>query len=83
MKKLRLWWGLWTQFKDRPSCLYSQFFGQEVRVRLKTCEWQREIEEELNLCSNNTAPMYSQFSNSLLGDDFNVPVLDWDYDEGN
>lgn len=53
-----------------------------MKVRLKTIEWRNEIEKELNLCSSNTSALYNQFSNSLLGDDFSVPSMEFDMGEG-
>ncbi|XP_012937640.1 synaptojanin-1 [Aplysia californica] len=60
----------------------QEFAGSQVQVRLKTQDWREEIEKELNLCSSNTAPMFNQFSNSLLGDDFSIPSMEFDIDEG-
>ena len=60
----------------------TQFAGTVVRIRLKTSTWQAEIERELNLCSSNTGPLYNQFTNSLLGDDFSVPSMEYDMGEG-
>ncbi|RUS89988.1 hypothetical protein EGW08_002255, partial [Elysia chlorotica] len=59
----------------------QEFAGTVVRIRLKTCTWQAEIEKELNLCSSNTGPLYNQFTNSLLGDDFSVPSMEYDMGE--
>ncbi|CAL1535444.1 unnamed protein product, partial [Lymnaea stagnalis] len=56
----------------------QEFAGTKVRVCLKTQEWKGEIEKELNLCSSNTGALYNQFSNSLLGDDFSVPSMEFD-----
>ncbi|GFR78438.1 synaptojanin-1 [Elysia marginata] len=59
----------------------QEFAGTVVRIRLKTTSWQAEIEKELNLCSSNTGPLYNQFTNSLLGDDFSVPSMEFDMEE--
>ncbi|CAG5127246.1 unnamed protein product, partial [Candidula unifasciata] len=59
----------------------QQFAGTTIRVRLKTTEWRNEIEKELNLCSSSSGALYNQFSNSLLGDDFSVPSMEFDMEE--
>ncbi|XP_059179019.1 synaptojanin-1-like [Physella acuta] len=59
----------------------QEFGGTQVKVALRTTEWKGEIEKELNLCSSNTGALYNQFTNSLLGDDFSVPSMEYDIDE--
>ena len=63
---------------------YDQQIGGEVlSVRLKTPAWRAEIERELQLCSANTGALFNAFTNSLLGDDFSIPSMEFDIgDEG-
>ncbi|KAK3594082.1 hypothetical protein CHS0354_040850 [Potamilus streckersoni] len=53
--------------------------GTVISVRLKTEEWKDEIEQELKLCSLNTAALFNNVTNSLLGEDFDIPAME-DYD---
>ncbi|XP_055900212.1 synaptojanin-1-like isoform X1 [Biomphalaria glabrata] len=59
----------------------QEFAGVKIRVSLKTTDWKAEIEKELNLCSSNTGALYNQFTNTLLGDDFSVPSMEFDIGE--
>ena len=61
----------------------QQIGGEVLSVRLKTPAWRAEIERELQLCSANTGALFNAFTNSLLGDDFSIPSMEFDMgDEG-
>ena len=59
----------------------KQIGGQVLSVRLKTPGWRAEIERELQLCSANTGALFNAFTNSLLGDDFSIPSMEFDIDD--
>ena len=60
-----------------PLCT-CKINGVQIRTRLKTEDWQAQIQEELKICIVNTTPLYNQFSNSLLGEDFSTPALEFE-----
>ncbi|XP_071104406.1 synaptojanin-2-like [Haliotis cracherodii] len=81
---------MWVIYKSGDSALDAQALdqqqvnGETIRVRLCTPDWRNVIEKELKMCALNTTALYNQFSNSLLGDDFSMPAMDYvmDDDEG-
>nr|XP_022328766.1 synaptojanin-1-like isoform X2 [Crassostrea virginica] len=78
---------LWLIFKTGQFALKalnydgSEINGVQIRTRLKTEDWQAQIQEELKICIVNTTPLYNQFSNSLLGEDFSTPALEFESEE--
>lgn len=56
--------------------------GKSVRVRLKTPDWKAEIEKEMKLYALNTGKLFNDVTNSLLGDDFSVPSMEYDLGQG-
>ncbi|XP_046576980.1 LOW QUALITY PROTEIN: synaptojanin-1-like, partial [Haliotis rubra] len=81
---------MWIIYKSGDAALEAQALdqhqvnGETIRVRLCTPDWRDVIEKELKMCALNTTALYNQFSNSLLGDDFSMPAMDYvmDDDEG-
>lgn len=70
-------WILYKSGQDAIEALQldqQQVGGHTILVRLKTPQWVSKIEKELRLCSANTGALFNAFTNSLLGDDFSVPV---------
>lgn len=57
-----------------------QIGGRLVSVKLRTTDWQTQIEQEMALCTSNTGALFNTISNSLLGDDFNLAAMDFDSD---
>ena len=53
-----------------------------ILVRLQTPDWVELVEHELNLVKSNTAALFNATSNSLLGEDFNIPSMSFDVDSG-
>ena len=51
-----------------------------VRVRLQTPDWVELVQKELSLVKSNTVALFNTTSNSLLGEDFNVPSMSFDAD---
>lgn len=79
---------MWVIYKSGDSALDAQALdqqqvnGETIRVRLCTPDWRNVIEKELKMCALNTTALYNQFSNSLLGDDFSMPAMDYVMDDG-
>nr|KAG5702900.1 hypothetical protein BaRGS_034673 [Batillaria attramentaria] len=75
---------MWVLYKSGHDALEAlqldqqTIGGQVISVRLKTETWRAEIEKELQLCAANTGALYNAFTNSLLGDDFSVPSMEFD-----
>ncbi|KAK3104004.1 hypothetical protein FSP39_023595 [Pinctada imbricata] len=75
---------MWLIFKTGKHAMQAlnynntQINGNTIRVQLKTKDWKSQIEKELQLCAANTNPLYNAISNSLLGEDFNVPEGEFD-----
>ena len=57
---------------------FFQIGGEKVRVRLRTIDWKRQIEKEINLTGLQSEGLYNPFTNSLLGEDFEEPALNYD-----
>ncbi|KAL8579225.1 hypothetical protein ACOMHN_010809 [Nucella lapillus] len=78
---------MWVLYKSGQDALEAitlnntEVCGQVLAVRLKTPAWRAEIEAELQLCAANTGALFNPFSNTLLGDDFSVPSMDFDMDD--
>ncbi|XP_061177920.1 synaptojanin-1-like [Saccostrea echinata] len=78
---------LWLIFKTGQFALKAlnydgtEINGTTVRTRLKTQNWQAQIQEELKICIVKTTPLYNQFSNSLLGEDFSTPAMEFESEE--
>ena len=53
-----------------------------ILVRLQTPDWVELVEHELNLVKSNTAALFNATTNSLLGEDFNIPSMSFDVDSG-
>ena len=53
-----------------------------ILVRLQTPDWVELVEHELNLVKCNTAALFNATTNSLLGEDFNIPSMSFDVDSG-
>ncbi|KAL3841607.1 hypothetical protein ACJMK2_019724 [Sinanodonta woodiana] len=77
---------MWLIYKSGKLAMKALHYNQSqlsdgtvISVRLKTELWKDEIEKELKLCSLNTAALFNNFTNSLLGEDFDIPAME-DYD---
>ncbi|XP_064634309.1 synaptojanin-1-like isoform X2 [Lineus longissimus] len=67
--------------KDALECLKfdrQEIGGEKVRVRLRTIDWKRQIEKEINLTGLESEGLYNPFTNSLLGEDFEEASLNYD-----
>ena len=53
---------------------------QEVKVRLKSPNWQEMIESEMKHLQSNTVALFNTTTNSLLGEDFSIPTMSFDMD---
>ncbi|KAL5007601.1 hypothetical protein ScPMuIL_016407 [Solemya velum] len=77
---------MWLIFKVGKAAIaalemdQSQILGKKIHVELKTVDWIQQIEQELLLCSTNTAALYNTTTHSLLGEDFSIPTMDYDSD---
>jgi len=57
--------------------------GQQVLVTLQTPDWCSCVEQEFFMIRSNATDIYSATSNSLLGEDFNIPSMSFDDMDGN
>ncbi|XP_064600325.1 synaptojanin-1-like [Liolophura sinensis] len=75
---------MWLTFRSGKAALQAvkqnrlEINSKSVQVRLKTPDWKSEIEKEMKLCALNTGKLYNDVTNSLLGDDFSVPSMEYD-----
>lgn len=64
------------------TCLHMEkVCGEVIKVCLKTEAWEKAIDREVKLCAANTGALYNAFTNSLLGDDFSIPSMEFDMDD--
>ncbi|ESP04692.1 hypothetical protein LOTGIDRAFT_135750 [Lottia gigantea] len=72
---------MWVIYRNGQHAIEALKYHQHqlssgtISVRLKTEEWKQVIEDEMKLCALNTEAMFNVFTNSLLGDDFSVPLF--------
>ncbi|XP_021342465.1 synaptojanin-1-like isoform X1 [Mizuhopecten yessoensis] len=75
---------MWLIFRHGQSALAAlgynqqQIGGKPVTCRLKTTDWKSQIEQEMALCSSNSEALFNTTTNSLLGEDFCLPAMDFD-----
>ena len=70
-------------WREKLLCMFiNQVNGNKISVRLRTPDWQSAIQKELDLYAINTTPLYQPFTNSLLGDDFSIPTMEFDMEDG-
>ncbi|KAK7099032.1 synaptojanin-1-like [Littorina saxatilis] len=77
-------WVLYKSGQDALEALHldqTPVGGHTLSVRLKTPGWRAEIERELQLCSANTGALFNPYTNSLLGDDFSIPSMEFDMED--
>ncbi|WAR02120.1 SYNJ1-like protein, partial [Mya arenaria] len=73
---------MWLIYKTGAMALQAlqynntQISDQEVGVRLKTGNWRELVEAEMRAASLRSEPLFNQFTNSLLGEDFDVPGME-------
>nr|CAD7201064.1 unnamed protein product [Timema douglasi] len=69
---------MWVTFRDGQCALvaakkgFTQICGHELKLSLKTPDWCAQSEKEIELCSNNTVPLYEMPEDSTSSDINNV-----------
>ena len=53
---------------------------QQVKVHLKSPDWQEMIKAEMHLLQSNSVALFNTTTNSLLGEDFSIPTMSFDID---
>nr|CAD7392934.1 unnamed protein product [Timema cristinae] len=65
---------MWVTFRDGQCALvaakkgFTQICGHELKLSLKTPDWCTQSEKEIELCSNNTVPLYELPEDSTSSD---------------
>ncbi|CAG2054275.1 unnamed protein product [Timema podura] len=65
---------MWVTFRDGQCALvaakkgFTQICGHELKLSLKTPDWCTQSEKEIELCSNNTVPLYEMPEDSTSSD---------------
>ncbi|XP_069133360.1 synaptojanin-1-like isoform X2 [Argopecten irradians] len=78
---------MWLIFRHGQSAVAAlnynqqQIGGKAITVRLKTTNWQVQIEQEMALCASNSGALFNTTTNSLLGEDFNLAGMDFDSED--
>jgi phosphatidylinositol-bisphosphatase len=56
--------------------------GKKISIKLKSPNWCDRVNNELKLVKCNTTALFNATSNSLLGEDFNIPSMSFDIEGG-
>ncbi|CAH1803194.1 unnamed protein product, partial [Owenia fusiformis] len=79
--------GMWLTFRNGQLALQAlhcdgkEVEGTTLKVALKTKGWMKQLLKEFEMGQSNTKALYSATTNSLLGEDFNIPSLSFDIDD--
>ncbi|KAJ8299183.1 hypothetical protein KUTeg_023243 [Tegillarca granosa] len=80
---------MWLIFRMGKSALEAVKFdkteinGKVIQVKLKTDNWESQIEKELSICMSNTGALFNTTTNSLLGEEFAINMVDFEEDGRN
>ena len=58
------------------AVLLFQVCGKKISVRLKSEDWKEQIHREMKTSSVRPPPLFNTTTNSLLGESFDIPIMD-------